>query len=66
VLTHDRDGILIDPRDQDEFVREMVRLLEDVQWRKQIGSAAALLAHGRFSWEAIARQHLDFYSRYSG
>jgi mannosylfructose-phosphate synthase len=65
VLTNNKDGILIDPKDQDEFVRVMVRLLTDEAWRKEIGKAASELARGRFSWEAIARQHLDFYSRYS-
>jgi mannosylfructose-phosphate synthase len=65
VLTNDKDGILIDPKDQNEFVRVMVRLLIDANWRKQIGKAASELTHSRFSWEAIAKHHLEFYSRYS-
>lgn len=64
VLTHGKDGILIDPKDIDEFTDVMVRLLTDRAWRDQIGRAGCELARATFSWEAMAERHIDLYSRY--
>lgn len=65
VLNHGRDGILVDPKDQEEFAGAMVRLLTDTTWRKSIGRAGHELIREKFAWEVIARDHLDLYSRYA-
>ncbi len=58
------DGILIDPKDENEFVNAMLRLLKDEGYRKPIGLAASELIRRDFSWEHMAEKHLDFYRKY--
>lgn len=64
VLTNEKDGLLIDPKDEEEFAGAMLRLLEDVTFRKQIGHKACGLIRQNFSWEAIAEKHLNFYKKF--
>jgi mannosylfructose-phosphate synthase len=64
VLTHEKDGLLIDPKNEDEFTSSMIRLLEDIAYRDQLGKAASILVHRNFSWEAMAERHLTFYKKY--
>jgi len=64
VLTHEKDGLLIDPKNEDEFAGAMIRLLEDKAYRDQLGKAASLLIRNNFSWEAMAERHLTFYKKY--
>lgn len=65
VLTHEVNGLLVDPKDREEFSGTMVRLLQDGEWNQNIGKEASILIRDHFSWEAIAQRHLDFYSEYS-
>ncbi len=64
VLTHEKDGLLIDPKNEDEFAGSMIRLLEDRAYRDELGKAASILVHRDFSWEAMADRHLPFYNKY--
>lgn len=64
VLTHEKDGLLIDPKNLDEFAGSMIRLLEDDDLRKRLGSEASRLIRENYSWEAIADQHILFYNKY--
>jgi mannosylfructose-phosphate synthase len=64
VLTHKKDGLLIDPKNEDEFASSMIRLLEDRPYRDELGKAASVLIRQNFSWEAIAERHLSFYDQY--
>lgn len=64
VLTHEKDGLLIDPKNEDEFAGAMIRLLEDKPYRDELGKAASVLIRRNFSWEAIAERHLTFYYNY--
>jgi mannosylfructose-phosphate synthase len=64
VLTHEKDGLLIDPKDEDEFTEAMIRLLTDKETRNRLGYEASLLVRQNFSWEAIAQRHLTFYNNY--
>lgn len=65
VLTHEQDGLLIDPKDEEEFSAAMIRLLTDAGYRDQLGAAAARLIRGNYSWEAMAEKHLQFYRKYA-
>jgi mannosylfructose-phosphate synthase len=65
VLTHEKDGLLIDPKNEEEFAGSMIRLLEDQSFRDQLGRAASALTRENFSWEAMADRHLSFYNKYS-
>jgi mannosylfructose-phosphate synthase len=64
VLTHEKDGLLIDPKNEDEFAGAMLRLLEDKAYRDHLGKEASTLIRENLSWEAIALQHLTFYKKY--
>jgi mannosylfructose-phosphate synthase len=64
ILTHEHDGLLIDPKNEDEFAGAMFRLLEDKAYRDQLGEAASVLTRQNFSWEAMADRHLSFYKKY--
>jgi mannosylfructose-phosphate synthase len=64
VLTHEKDGLLIDPKNEEEFAGSMLRLLEDLEFRDRLSAEAARLIRENYSWEAIADHHLKFYKRY--
>jgi mannosylfructose-phosphate synthase len=64
VLTHEKDGLLIDPNDEEEFTQSMLRLLTDKPFRDKLGLEASSLVRKNYSWEAIADQHLTFYNKY--
>lgn len=64
VLTHEKDGLLIDPKNEEEFAGSMIRLLEDLDFRNRLGKEASKLIRENFSWEAIADSHIAFYKKY--
>lgn len=64
VLTHEKNGLLIDPANEEEFAGAMFRLLEDTPFRNELGRAACKLVRQNFSWEAMADRHLKFYTKY--
>jgi mannosylfructose-phosphate synthase len=64
VLTHEKDGLLIDPKNEAEFANSMIRLLKDKSYRDHLGQEACTLIRRDFSWEAMADRHLTFYKNY--
>jgi len=64
VLTHEKDGLLIDPKNEDEFAESMIRLLEDRDFKARLGKEASALIRENYSWEAIADRHLAFWDHY--
>jgi glycosyltransferase involved in cell wall biosynthesis len=62
VITDQVSGLLVDPADTDRFARAMTDLLDNENKRLSIGHEASRLIHEKYSWDVIARQHLDFYS----
>ena len=64
VLTNEKDGLLIDPKNEDEFAEAMIRLLEDRDFKARLGKEASALIRENYSWEAIADRHLAFWDRY--
>jgi glycosyltransferase involved in cell wall biosynthesis len=65
VISNKENGILVDPKDADEFAAEMIRLLTDEDWNHRIGKAGHELIREHYSWEVMAARHLEFYSNYS-
>ncbi len=57
-------GVLIDPSDSEEFARAMVKLLKNPEIREQIGHNARKIIEEHYSWDAMARKHLEFYQKY--
>jgi mannosylfructose-phosphate synthase len=65
VLTHEQDGLLIDPKNIDEFAGAMIRLLREPGLRERLGRSAEKLVRENYSWEAMAERHLEFFERYA-
>jgi mannosylfructose-phosphate synthase len=63
-ITHGKDGLLVDPGNEEEFAEAMKRLLKDEMLRRRIGKAGSVLIRNEYSWEAIADRFLDFYLKY--
>ncbi len=59
-----KTGVLIDPSDSEEFAQAMVKLLKNPEIREQIGHNARKLIEEHYSWDAMARKHLEFYQKY--
>ena len=64
VLTHEKNGLLIDPKDENEFTAAMIRLLKDKTLRDQLGHEASILIRQNYSWEVMAANHLNFYNKF--
>jgi glycosyltransferase involved in cell wall biosynthesis len=64
VLEDGRDCLIVDPNDADELSGAIVSLLRDRDLGARLGRAAAATVQGGFSWEAIARRHLEFYEKW--
>ncbi|MBN3035015.1 MAG: glycosyltransferase [Bacteroidales bacterium] len=65
VITHRKDGFLVNASDPDEFAGVMSHLIKEPLSRQQAGQNAARLAREEYSWEAIAGKFLDFYSKFA-
>ncbi len=64
VITHGKNGLLVDPADAHEFAGAMIWLLRNDGLRERMGLAASLLIHKDYSWDAIADRHIRFYNKY--
>lgn len=65
VLTHGRDGLLVDPSDPHELSAAILEILNDDALARRLGEAGLALVRDRFTWQRIARKTLDFYARYA-
>jgi len=63
-IIHGKNGLLIDPSNEEEFAVSMKSLLDDEVLRKRIGKAGSVLIRNEYSWEAIADRFLEFYLKY--
>ncbi len=58
------NGLLVDPSRPREFADAMIALLSDEAKCREIGRNAWKVIREEYSWEAIARRHLEFYNKY--
>jgi glycosyltransferase involved in cell wall biosynthesis len=65
VITHEKDGMLVDAANPREFADAMIKILKNPDFKKDMGIAAYDLIQREFSWEAIADKFLDFYMKYA-
>ncbi len=66
VLEHGRTGLLVPPADERALAAAVLRLLRNDAERIEIGRNAAAVAAGRLSWDVIAKQTIEVYSRAVG
>lgn len=64
-ITHGKNGLLIDPGNEEEFALSIKSLLDDEVLRKRIGKSGSVLIRNEYSWEAIADRFLDFYLKFN-
>jgi len=56
-------GLLVPPKDEEAFANAIDRILSDPQWRAQLSKNARKRMEEKFSWEGVASQLSDLYSR---
>ncbi len=61
VMTHDHDGLLVDPTDLVAFGGALRALLSDPERRARMGSRARATVEQVYSWDASARRHRALY-----
>jgi glycosyltransferase involved in cell wall biosynthesis len=59
ILHHGRTGLLVRPEDAQSLADALIRLRDDVAWRRELGEAAKKWAMERFNWSNIADQYLQ-------
>ena len=64
VITSGENGLLVDPRNADEFAEGIIKLLKSPDLLSDMGQRAYHHIHDHYSWDAIARRHLTFYHKY--
>lgn len=62
VLSDGETGILFEPKNIPDLVKQLVRIERDVELRKAIGKSARLAVSERFSWEATWGRAIEFVS----
>jgi glycosyltransferase involved in cell wall biosynthesis len=60
IVTHERDGLLVDPFDTHAMANAVARLLGDAQLCQRLGTAALARA-GAFSWDDIGERYRRIY-----
>ena len=63
VVTHERTGLLVPPRDARALAAAIITLLRDPTQRARLGAAALHAVQTSFSVERMVRQTLDAYAR---
>ena len=75
VLTHDvganqelltRGAIVVPRFDREAATAGLVRLVNDLEYRRQLGQDAQEYALAEFTWSAVAEKYLDVYQNQSG
>jgi len=61
VITHGKNGYLVEPGDPDGLAEALTLLLDDQPRCEKMGGSMAALATGPLSWESIARQTVNLY-----
>jgi mannosylfructose-phosphate synthase len=64
VITNEKNGMLINPEDSDEFANSIIKLLKDDEYRAKLGREANRLIVEKYSWEAMAEAHIELYKKY--
>ena len=62
VVTHGKEGLLVEPRNSVELAKAIILLAKDEPLRRKLGANGRETAE-QYSWERIARRVVDFYQR---
>ena len=64
VISSRENGLLVDPANTSEFAEAIIMLLKDQKLLESMGEQACRHVHKYFSWDAIAKKHVEFYYKY--
>ena len=62
VITHEHNGLLADPRNEEGFATTLIRLLQDAQLRGDIANTGAQTV-ARYGWDVVTDEILQVYHR---
>ena len=60
VVRHEEEGLLVPPKNALALAAALIRLLRDEPLRRRLGEAGRARV-GRYSWDRVGRETLDFY-----
>lgn len=61
VVEHERTGLFFDPGDEESLAAAIVRLVENPEWRHQLGEEARQAAVGHYGLSAVAARYAALY-----
>ncbi|HPD31005.1 MAG TPA: glycosyltransferase family 4 protein [Phycisphaerae bacterium] len=61
VIDHDRNGLLVPPKDPRALAAAILRLTQDASARRRLGSVARQTIVDRFSWDRRAKEFVSLY-----
>ena len=64
-VVSEETGLLVPPKDDVAFAKAIDRILSDPQWRQQLSEKARKRMEKEFSWDGVAAQLSDLYSRFT-
>lgn len=62
VMTHNVEGIMVPPRDEDKLAEALVTMITDKEMREQMGQQGRPTAL-QYDWNTIARRVMDYYEK---
>ena len=60
VITHEREGLLVPPKDEAALAAALAALLKDAALRRRLGATGAITVQ-EYRWERVARRVMDCY-----
>lgn len=63
IITHGRDGIIIEQEDPGAFAAAILRLLSEPEYARSMGAAARATVQARFDFPAVARRYAELYDQ---
>jgi glycosyltransferase involved in cell wall biosynthesis len=64
VISSRENGLLVDPANASEFAEAIIMLLKDQKLLDGMAQQACRHVRKYFSWDAIAKQHIELYYKY--
>jgi glycosyltransferase involved in cell wall biosynthesis len=61
LLTHEREGLLVDPDKPEEIAASILRVLQNPAFARQLGEAGRTRIHDAFSIDRLVAQNVSFY-----
>jgi len=62
VMSHNVEGIMVPPRDEDKLAEALVKMITDKEMREQMGHRGRPTAL-QYDWNSIARRVMDYYEK---